>query len=89
MKSKSQQFLEDFKIEKGVSAPEKGIRRRLSLPFDEMEDGDSIFVPEDKGDKNQVKYAMSLWTYNSEQAKNSRLVKRETPEGIRIWKVKR
>jgi len=82
----------NFTIEKGVPYPKKGKKGFVNYPFDEMEVGDSFFVPLKKGNKitslqpqilsNAKSYALHNkkdWTFKTSRE--------EDETGIRIWRV--
>lgn len=71
-----------YKIEKHVPAPEDlgGMKK---YPFDDMEIGDSFFVPNGKvrNIKQQVQY------YQNKTEKRKRFAVREVEGGVRVWRV--
>lgn len=83
--------MSDFKIEKGIVYPKKHFPTRKNYPWNEMEVGDSIFVPvpsTKKASSLQAELSTNsrMWAKYNDKDWVFRQVKEG--EGFRIWRVK-
>jgi hypothetical protein len=74
------------KIEKGIPIPKQRRGRRSTFPFDEMQPGDSFFVPvKDAKDKARVMSKVGMYGRKT----GAKLSTRTVTGGLRIWLMAR
>lgn len=76
--------MDKIKIEKGIAMPSplNGVANRY--PFDEMEVGDSFYVP--NVHKNFSIYSC-VYHYNAKNKKDIKISQRRENNGVRIWRI--
>jgi len=75
-----------FKVDKDVEMPDKNSGRPKVYPFGDMCEGDSFFVPADKGRptiKQQIASAASVFGLRN----NIKFSIRTVEGGYRVWRV--
>lgn len=78
--------MKPVKIEKGIPIPKQRRGRTATLPFDDMEPGDSIFVPvKDARDKTRVMSKVGMYVRKT----GAKLTTRTVTGGVRIWLLTR
>lgn len=86
--------MSEFKIEKNVPVPVSYTKNNLKYPFDQMEVGDSFFIPFKEGQSNEEKrkitnaVSSSCFTYKRAKKLNDiTFATRMTKEGVRCWRT--
>lgn len=74
----------EFKIEKGVPIPPRKIQSKY--PWDQMDIGDSFFVPSTSGYKLS-KIQSNAYAYGIKITPKRKFVIRTLEKGFRIWRV--
>ena len=68
-----------MKIEKSVPMPED--RKRMNLPYDQMDVGDSFLV------KDVDMQTICSSNYRAGKRRNVKFIARKVDEGIRVWRL--
>ena len=81
-----------YKIEKNIPIPSIPKKNLLKYPFNEMEIGDSFFVPWSEEEKKsklrmQRKRTSILGSARNLKSNKIKIKTRKSEDGIRIWKV--
>lgn len=76
-----------YTIEKGIAIPNKRTRRS-KYPFDEMELGDSFFVPAKKTQKIVVLRSNLLTLAKRADGSEKKFTTAIQIDGVRIWRIR-
>lgn len=71
-----------FEIEKNIPIPNPEVGRNRLYPFDDLEIGDSFFVP------NKTRHDFSGPLHQASQRTKFKFSVRSVDGGVRIWRVK-